>query len=546
MLPGDYIVINHTLATKPDIVKFYTTPLSQSLDPLTANNNFGDWYWDNDTYTVSYIIINKQSILADFAINLNIYKCRYAICVSPVNQGFKLPITKRPAIVLYWSNITTWSLIPTLNGTFLQSLPQSYESILIPDGRYVIVDCPLPKIQYLKIEGSLELDNSINHRLEANIIFINGGQLIIGWENNPILTNVEIVLWGEKSKSVFKLPEGFSMIGSKGMGVYGGLDIHGKPRNVSWTRLNQTALVGSNNITLIEPVDWQVGEEIIITTTSFIANQSEVMRITSLSSDRRTLTFNQSFQFKHLAFSEKLPSGATYRIAAGVGLLTRNVKIIGGEYAEQEIDLYGFRIIVSDYSAVVNGLPVFYQGYARIDNVELARPGQFSALSGDDIKFGILFSNLGPYNSSRPSYVRKSSFHHGYACAVAIFKSAAIPIEDNVIFRTIVNGMRIEGNSNIIRRNLVVMNFWTGSIIEELAKYDRTYLGTIDVFEAASVVLEDNFVAGSDRIGIYFRGDVCPGGTVDPGFNHSISGNTVYASLQGVVILPVNCLILKF
>ncbi len=221
----------------------------------------------------------------------------------------------------------------------------------------------MPQLDVLQIEGILEFDNEIDHYLSVNVIFINGGQLIVGWEDSPILTNVVITLTGELNSYNFTLPDQLSMIGGKAIGVYGGLDLHGKPRNISWTRLNQTADIGANSISLYESVDWQIGEQIIITTTSFIANQSEVLTITGVSSDRKTIRFNESLQYRHIAFSEHLPnSGQIYQIAAGVGLLSRNIKITGGFYSNQEKDLYGSRIIVSDYSNIVNGMLMYYKG----------------------------------------------------------------------------------------------------------------------------------------------------------------------------------------
>ncbi len=50
--------------------------------------------------------------------------------------------------------------------------------------------------------------------------------------------------------------------------------------------------------------------------------------------------------------------------------------------------------------------------------------------------------------------------------------------------------------------------------------------------------MDGNFVAGAERIGIYLRGDLCPGEILDSGFNHSIGYNTVYAAHSGVVNLP--------
>ena len=59
--------------------------------------------------------------------------------------------------------------------------------------------------------------------------------------------------------------------------VYGGLDLHGMPRNVTWTRLDKTATSGSYNILLKEAVDWTVYEKIVISTTSYSPEQTEIM-----------------------------------------------------------------------------------------------------------------------------------------------------------------------------------------------------------------------------------------------------------------------------
>jgi hypothetical protein len=65
-------------------------------------------------------------------------------------------------------------------------------------------------------------------------------------------------------------------------------------------------------------------------------------------------------------------------------------------------------------------------------------------------------------------------------------------------------------------------------------------LGAIELTEADSVILEDNFVAGAQLIGINYRGSLCDTNTpLAPGYNHSIKRNTVYGALSGVVILPM-------
>ena len=458
----------------------------------------------------------------------------------PVSPALKLPVTSRPPDALYWSNLTTWYTIAlqggysySVNGT--PQFPSDYDSVKIPDGLYVVVDTVLPKMKYLELEGILELDNGRDHYLEANIIFINGGQLIIGWENNPILTNVTISITGKKEDALdYLLPDKYTSIGFKSIGVYGGLDIHGQPRNVSWTTLNKTAYAGQNQLVLKEPVDWKINEQIVISTTSFIATETEVFTILNVSLDRLTLTLDSNLLYDHLCFVEN-----SVTIAAAVGLLSRNVKLVGAEYPGQDSDLYGFTILVSDYSNYDdNGLPVYYKGYARLSNVELYHPGQFFRGTSDDATYGILISDLGVYNYSRPTYVRSCAFHHGYTAAIGILGSSSIPIENNVIYKTLDFSIYLEGDSNIIRNNLITMNYWASSFITWDAQFDATYWGAIDAHNADSAVIENNFIAGAERSGLLYKGDTCSGESVGSGKIHSIKNNIIHGALAGVVIFP--------
>ncbi len=50
-----------------------------------------------------------------------------------------------------------------------------------------------------------------------------------------------------------------------------------------------------NKLTVDDPVDWKIGELVLISTTAYKLDQTEVMKITAISSDRKTLTLNASF-----------------------------------------------------------------------------------------------------------------------------------------------------------------------------------------------------------------------------------------------------------
>ncbi len=317
--------------------------------------------------------------------------------------------------------------------------------------------------------------------------------------------NVDIVLTGTRGSVNYTLPDGIGNIGGKGIGVYGGLDLHGKKRLPTWTKLNSTANIGSRIIVLTEPVDWKAGESIVITTTSTQANRSEEVVIASKSSDNRTLTLTTALNYTHICVQE---TGAlVYSICAAVGLLTRNIRVIGHEYAAQNDELYGFRIIVSDYSAPnVDGVLNYYKGYIRVNDVEFVRAGQFSRASGDDNKYGILMSNLGNQNWSRPSYVNNSAFHDGFAAAVCTLNTNGVPITNNVVYKSVEYGLRIEGNSNYVVNNLVAMIYWASSLITYEAKFDMFSFGAIDVRASDSIILERNYIAGAERVGFWIRG----------------------------------------
>jgi len=59
------------------------------------------------------------------------------------------------------------------------------------------------------------------------------------------------------------------IFGKKSIGVsFGTLDIHGIHKT-SWTELDTTVLPGETQLTLVEEVDWEIGDYIMITSTGY-------------------------------------------------------------------------------------------------------------------------------------------------------------------------------------------------------------------------------------------------------------------------------------
>ena len=53
------------------------------------------------------------------------------------------------------------------------------------------------------------------------------------------------------------------------------LDIHGKPRKVTWTMLLNSAHSGENTITTLVETDWKEGEIIVIASSSWDHKEAE-------------------------------------------------------------------------------------------------------------------------------------------------------------------------------------------------------------------------------------------------------------------------------
>ena len=65
-----------------------------------------------------------------------------------------------------------------------------------------------------------ETDTYPNHTLECTHLFISGGRLIIGWEDNPMLGYVDIILRGTPFTEELATPYDGPIVGAKAIGKY--------------------------------------------------------------------------------------------------------------------------------------------------------------------------------------------------------------------------------------------------------------------------------------------------------------------------------------
>jgi hypothetical protein len=149
--------------------------------------------------------------------------------------------------VNYWSEPLTWG------GEFA---PIEGDMVYIPKGLTLLVDVDsTPKLSAVVVEGGLVFPPNANpnhvRTFDAKYVMVRGGVLEAGTEQFPYSSKLIITMWSNKYDP--ELP----IFGNKVIAMYNGvLDLHGVPRNPTWTSLDVTANINDNKITLCRDVDW--------------------------------------------------------------------------------------------------------------------------------------------------------------------------------------------------------------------------------------------------------------------------------------------------
>ncbi|XP_043545299.1 PKHD1 like 1, tandem duplicate 1 [Chiloscyllium plagiosum] len=536
---NDSIVISHKFIHQPDYFKIMNPVRNNSLQPLSwASNQNGDWYFDQENLTLYYLISgrgvserhsfqsNLDPTMVDIDAQFRVFRCFYKNC-EPPSRYTEINASN----YVTWSNSSFWESRPESNNT----VPTEGSSVVIEQGIWIVVDSPIPPLYNLTILGTLEIrdDNlkSVNRSssytrivLNATYISIQGGRLIAGSPEKPFQGELQIVLMGDHSTPEWPLRNGPNQ-GSKMLGVFGGLDLHGIPHLVYKTKLGSTAHAGSLNITLVEAVDWQEGDEILVSTTSYNYTQTEIRTIHSISFDRKTLGLNEALSYTHVAETQELKGrGQSYTLAADIGLLSRNIKIIGHNHPDKADELFGARVLISSFFH--NGME--FKGHARIQDVEFYHSGQYDDLSYFGPRFSVSFLNLGEIVEN-DSYIRGCAFHHGFAPAIGVFATSGLNIDDNVIFKTYDGGITLMGDRNRVRRNLVALTLWSS--------LSDIWTAAIEVIEGSDIVLQGNIVAGFEKAGYRINGEPCPeqSNSTEAWFNNEVHGGEcgIYMNRDG-------------
>ncbi|KAK3879633.1 hypothetical protein Pcinc_015818 [Petrolisthes cinctipes] len=539
--PGDHLYIQHELIQTPDGFSTLNSEVngSDSLpDPTTGNH--GDYFWDNNTNTMTYLVSEKTSgrrrrTVFDERnpgvkrnIFYKVYRCQYEGCIPPTVPPVP---TGRPDNVYRWSDKETWKDVPVGSGGHPTEdeydFPVEGDRIIIPQGMWLLVDIDTPSLERVYVYGTLEFEDTMDHVFNSTIIYIQGGSVIAGMtESDPFTHNLNIVLRGsldstDPDNEDFPMPSGVPNVGWKAIGVFGQLALHGQLTGRTWMKLASTATAGQSQVTLTEPVDpsWQ-DKEVMITTTSKETHETEIRVVTSVSGS--TLTLDSPLNFDHIAETHTLHSGQVEVTLAGeVGLLTRNIVIEGNKYPGFENKLGG-RVIVSRLTQ--DGLD--YEGFAKLDAVEFRNMGQLGFDDTDDPRFSLAFHSLGEMTTN---YVKRCSFNVNFSPALGFFSTDSVMVEANVFYHTVGSGVIDEGSDNVYKDNLLVSMLFPGTYNGAQEDQNMDWYGSFNLNKATNPVLENNVVAGSEQAGIRTYGENCQ--------NASLwLNNEIHSAIFGVLV----------
>ena len=328
-----------------------------------------------------------------------------------------------------WSALNTWlDDQPPVHGDF----------VTIPEDQTILLDESPPQLSVLLVLGMLVFDRK-DLNLDASYILVQGGTMEIGTEDDPFLQQVTITLHGDRRKNV-ELPfigakvlavadkGGFTTHG-QGRGVdvpdsqRGVLDIHGKPRLRTWTKVAESAEKGAKTIVTSEPTDFAPGEKIVVT-----APHQEVTVDKRI--DEYTFTIVEPLAQKHTS-EEWSTEGHEIDMRFEVALLSRNIIIQGAGLprGDGSPTIADDGEVASEKQLFGAHTGAFHGGFYRVENTELRHCGQSGVLGRYCMHFHVCGDNPAPN-----SYIKSNSIHHSFQRATTVHGTHHALVQNNVAY----------------------------------------------------------------------------------------------------------------
>ena len=377
-------------------------------DTLRSSGAFGVWQVALNPFSgVATAAPGKTPVYPHLALQLSVLPKQCAPLMGCAGPGM-IGVNASDGKVWKWSEIQTWeaifqtrSLLWDIQANPNNTFPVEGEHVEIPGGFHIELDVPpcrthpdvpncIPVLGRFTVTGKFTFEDGDDRELSADTILI-WGEMEIGTKDAPFAHNALITLNGDPASDTLVASE-MHFMGNKVWAVFGKLILHGKARATRSAKLLQTAFAGSVQLTLVQPTDWQVGDEIVVAPTAYVAHEMETATIVKLSSDKRTVYLQSELKYTHRASVLQLGgSRAPERLAASVGILSGSNIVLDSIYTDKMLEAgwrtHGFHMVIGEH---------IYDGAADVE----PRRGELFAS-------GVNFRNCGQTGSEHPCIMMK-------------------------------------------------------------------------------------------------------------------------------------------
>ncbi|GAM26112.1 hypothetical protein SAMD00019534_092870, partial [Acytostelium subglobosum LB1] len=295
----------------------------------------------------------------------------------------------------HWHDPATWG----------GSMPSPAATITLPANTKVLISsCSVdPAVVYQKIvvpATSQLIFSDASYKMQIHDIYVQG-QLIMGSNTCRFNGNIELVFNGQYTTADTIA----QYLGSKGIAVAKGgfISVHGKQYYNTWSRLAATAYPNDWIIYLQDNVNWEVGQQVVITTSKYYdeaTKQNEVMTIAAIQG--KAVQFSAPLKYLHYG-------GLEYQ--AEVGLLTRRIVFRGAN----DSDAKGF------------GGHVLTMSNGQFAGIQLIKMGQTN-IKG---RYPLHFHLAGKVNNS---YITDCSVQQAYYRCYTVHGTHYATVSQNVAY----------------------------------------------------------------------------------------------------------------
>uniref|UniRef100_A0A8C6FME3 Fibrocystin n=1 Tax=Moschus moschiferus TaxID=68415 RepID=A0A8C6FME3_MOSMO len=465
--PGSYLLLVHMdVWVYPDILIRCGSHVGRSLSslPSPGQDQGCDWFFDSQLRQLTYLVSGEGQVKV----------------VLQVRKGVDPTIsasTSVPESVLKWSLPEAWEGVAEGWGGHNGASPGPGDDVLILSNRTVLVDTDLPPLRGLYVMGTLEFPVDRSNVLSVACMLIAGGELRVGTSENPLEKEKKLLIQLRASEGVFCDRFSGIHIDPGTIGVFGKVQLHSAYPKKSWTRLGADIASGNERIIVEDTVDWRPHDKIVLSSSSYEPHEAEVLTVKEVRGYH--IRIHERLRHRHIGSAHVMEGGRHIRLAAEVGLLTRNIQIQGDTSCRGRLLVGSFR-----KSSVEE-----FSGILQLFNVEIQNFGS------------PLYSSIELTNVSAGSWIISSTLHQSCGGGIHAAVSQGIILNDNVVFSTAGHGIDLEGQDYSLSNNLVVLM--------TQSTWSPVWVAGIKVNEAKNTHLHGNVVAGSERLGFHIQGHGC-------------------------------------